>query len=499
MTTPSTRPDAPSVTPDAGVRGAPYTPGAAQPAQGVVATYMAITALVLALLMVFGLLMRASQAGVFTIPANRFYQLLTAHGIGMVAISGFGGAGVMWYFLSRYVSLSRGILLTNLAFFLAGVVAVLGSIFVGGFAAGWTFLFPLPAKSLGTWSAGAAATYLVGVLLVGVGFLLLFLDTGRAILAKYRSVPRALGWPQAFGGSSEEAPPPAVVASTVVTLINIPAIAVGAVILTMSLVNVLAPSFQVNALLAKNLIYFFGHVFINSAIYMGVIAVYEVLPAYTGRPWKSSKPFLIAWTATMLMVLAVYPHHLLMDFANPTWANVMGQILSYTSGLPVLAVTAVATLANVNRSGIRWNLASSLLFASIMGWSVGVIPAILDGTIAINRVMHNTLWVPGHFHIYLLLGVVGMLFGFMYFLGSTRAAVDGALDRLAFWGYVGGALAFAGVFLVSGAMSIPRRWAVHLEPWKAMDLWGTAFALVVVVGATVFAARFLARARSISA
>jgi len=168
---------------------------------------MGITAIVLALLMVFGLLMRASQAGFITVPPNRFYQLLTAHGIGMVAIAGLGGAAVMWYFLSRYVALSHAILLANLIFFLAGVVLVLGSIFIGGFAAGWTFLFPLPAHSLGVWGTGAAACYLIGVLLVGVGFLLLYLDTGRAILRTYGSLPNALGWPQAFRGSTAPAPP----------------------------------------------------------------------------------------------------------------------------------------------------------------------------------------------------------------------------------------------------------------------------------------------------
>src|SRR5215204_3163593 len=180
-------------------------------ARGVVALYVGITALVLALLMVFGLLMRASQAGLLTIPPDRFYQLLTAHGIGMVAISGFGGAAVMWYFLSRYVSLSRGILLANLACFLAGVVLVLGAIFVGGFAAAWTFLFPLPAHSLGLWGKGATSSYLVGVLLVGVGFLLLYLDTGRSIIRSYGSLGKALGWPQAFGKSEAEPPPPTVV------------------------------------------------------------------------------------------------------------------------------------------------------------------------------------------------------------------------------------------------------------------------------------------------
>ena len=486
-------------TPNVQAQGAPasYAPPAAN-ARGVIALYMAITAIVLALLMVFGLTMRASQAGVITVPANIFYQILTAHGIGMVAIAGLGSSAVMWYFLSRHVSLTRGILVANLVFFLAGVVLVLGSIFIGGFAAAWTFLFPLPAKSLGTWSAGAAATYLIGVLLVGVGFLLLFLDTGRAIISKYGSLGKALGWPQAFGGSTDDAPPPAVVASTVVTIINIPAIAVGAVILTMSLVNALAPSFAVNPLLAKNLIFFFGHVFINSTIYMGAIAVYEIVPTATGRPWKSSKGFLLAWSATMLMVLGVYPHHLFMDFANPTWANVTGQILSYASGLPVLVGTAIATLANVNRSGMKWNLAVGLCFVSIVGWSVGVIPAIVDGTIAVNRVMHNTQWVPGHFHMYLLLGVVAMLFGFMYFLGTSKGATDSALDRAALWMYLVGGFAFAGVFLAAGAISVPRRWAVHAPEWMGLDKLGALFALVVVAGVLVFVANFLKRARSVA-
>jgi hypothetical protein len=32
-------------------------------------------------------------------------------------------------------------------------------------------------------------------------------------------------------------------------------------------------------------------------------------------------------------------------------------------------------------------------------------------------------------------------------------------------------------------MSVPRRWAVHLEPWMSLDRIGAFFALVVVAGA----------------
>jgi len=471
-----------------------------QAAKRVVLAYVAVTAIVILLLMLLGLLMRLSQSRIATLPANVFYQVMTAHGIGMVAIVGLGGAAVMGYFLSRYVKLTTGILIANLALFLAGVLMVLGGIFLGGFAAAWTFLFPLPAKSMGVWGPGAAAAYLLGVLVVGVGFLLFYLDTARAIIGRYGNLGAALGWPQLFGTRQADAPPPTVVAATVVTFINILAILVGAVILTICLVNLYVPSFNVDALLAKNLIFFFGHVFINSTIYMAVIAVYEILPRYTGRPWKASKPFLVAWTATCLMVLAVYPHHLFMDFANPTWANVMGQILSYTSSLPVLAVTLVGTLANVHRSGLRWDLVSGLLVLSVFGWAAGIVPAVIDGTISVNRVMHNTLWVPGHFHFYLLLGVVAMIIGFMYHLARAEVkAADSALDRVAFWVFCIGGFGFVASLLVAGRDSVPRRWAEHLVEWLPYGRIGSIFAALVVFAALVFVLRFLARLRAMAA
>ena len=79
----------------------------------------------------------------------------------------------------------------------------------------------------------------------------------------------------------------------------------------------------------------------------------------------------------------------------PTWALALGQIVSYLAGLPVFAVTAWTALTLVHRSGIKWDMTSGLLFASIFGWSVGIVPAIIDGVIAVNQVMHNTMWVPG--------------------------------------------------------------------------------------------------------
>jgi cytochrome c oxidase subunit 1 len=419
-----------------------------------------------------------------------FYVLMTMHGAGMVGITGLGGAVVMWHFVRRYIPVSTKIFVANLLLFLFGALLILGSGFIGGFAAGWTFLYPLPAEGR-VWSDGAAAAYMLGLLVIGVGFLLLHLDIAWGIIRTYGSLASGLGVRQAFGlAPGESGPPPAIAAATMASVVNIVGIVVGAVILILCLVNLYLPAFALNALVAKNMIYFFGHVFINATIYMAVIAVYEILPRYAHRAWKTNQVFYLAWVASTLMVLIVYPHHLLMDFAQPAWAAVIGQVVSYLSGLPVLLVTAFGTLTVVHRSGLRWDVPSGLLFLGVLGWSCGVIPAIADGTIAVNSVMHNTQWVPGHFHTYLLLGMVAMFLGFMSWLGKDQPSDIIGLGPAAFWLYVCGGVAFVLGFLAGGSGSVPRRYAVHLEEWLPYDRFASIGALLVVLGVGVLVIQF---------
>ena len=458
-------------------------------ARAAVLAYVVVCGLVLLIMMLLGLTMRLAQAQWINIQPDFFYVVMTMHGAGMVGIAGLSGAAVMWYFVRRHVPVSTAVFIANLIFFLIGALFILGAGFIGGFGAAWTFLFPLPTHSGSLWSDNAAAAYMVGLLFIGVGFLLLHLDIARGILSVYGELGTALGAKVAFGLSPEdEGPPPAVTASTMVLIVNILGILLGAVVLTISLVNLYIPSFAFNALVAKNMIYFFGHVFINATIYMSVIAVYEILPIYTHREWKANRAFYMAWVLSTAFVLIVYPHHLLMDFAMPTWVLIIGQVISWLSGLPVLLVTAFGTLTNTYRSGIRWDTAAGLVFVGVAGWAIGVIPAIADGTIEVNSVMHNTQWVPGHFHTYLLLGMVAMFLGFLTYL-TPRA--KGALAAIGFWLYVIGGSVFVLAFLSAGAASVPRRYAAHLPEWLAYDQVGLIGAALAVVGVLILVLRFL--------
>lgn len=453
--------------------------------------YMISALALFLLMMLLGLIMRMGQGLWLEVPPDLFYQILSMHGAGMVGTMSLATTAVMWFFLRKYVTLHLWAFLANYLLFLTGALIIIGAIFVGRYAGLWTFLYPLPTHPMGMWTNGAAACFMIGYLFIGVGSLLFYLDAAAGILRRYGSLGRAMGLQWLFGGTIDPEHPKAVVASTMVVIANSLGILAGAVVLVMYLVSIAYPEFTLNALYAKNLTYWFGHMYINAAIYMGAIAVYELLARYSGRPYAISRPFLWSWAASCLFVIIVFPHHLLMDYAQPRWVSVTGQIVSYLAGFPVFLVTVWGALTNIHHSGMRWTTTSRLLILSMFGWAAGILPAILDGTIEINRVMHNTQWVPGHFHFYLLLGVLPMVLAVLYHVtGSGRGApLNSGGDRLGVPVYLIGGLVFALAFLDAGHMSVARRMSSHLPEWIMNDRVGAIGASLVVLAMLYFATR----------
>src|SRR5699024_8014705 len=165
---------------------------------------------------------------------------------------------------------------------------------------------------------------------------------------------------------------------------------------------------------------------------------------------------------------------------------------SHANGLPVLVITAYGALMIVYRSGIKWNMASSLMFLSMFGWVSGVVPAILDSAIIVNNVMHNTKWVPGHFHLYMGLGVVAMIFGFMYYLGINDSNLKSTiLDKVALVMFTVAILGVSGSFLTSGALSVPRRFATHLPEWMGPALFGGISGIFAILATIIFVIYFI--------
>jgi len=80
-----------------------------------------------------------------------------------------------------------------------------------------------------------------------------------------------------------------------------------------------------------------------------------------------------------------------------------------------------------------------------------------------------------------------MSFGFMAWLVvEARKSSFSTLDRAGLTVYILGGVGFTLMFLISGALSVPRRWAVHAEEWFLQDRLATGFAVLIIAGALIF-------------
>ncbi|MCC6647433.1 MAG: cbb3-type cytochrome c oxidase subunit I [Polyangiaceae bacterium] len=420
--------------------------------------WIAVTVVLFLVLLLVGMFLRAVQANQLDAAQGWFYPMMTLHGVGMAGLWWVGAMACASRVLARYVEPSEKVSSFAMLGTVAGVVLLLVSVFLGRFAAGWYFLYPLPLK--GTWPRWSTVVFLASLTVLAVTWLVWVLDLLRAIAKKF-PLTRALGWHYITGAEGPEVPP--VVLITTVSLIAAIACLVSGAATVVFFVLELFTGTGSDPLLMKNLTFLFGHLLVNLSLYLAVGVIYDVLPTYTGRPWKANRVVAVAWNVVLWVVLFAYFHHLYMDFAQPPAFQYLGQVASYVSSIPSAVVTVFGAVALVYRAPVRWNLTVALFFLGLMGWGIGGIGAVIDSTIAVNSVLHNTLWVPAHFHTYMIEGLVLMVLGYFYHYCQEEAPIeeDLRLHKIATCLIVVGGYGFLAMFYLSGALGVPRRFAIY--------------------------------------
>jgi cytochrome c oxidase subunit 1 len=452
-----------------------------------------LTALVLfPLLAILGLLMRAQQGGYFqAVPPEYFYAIMTLHGLGMVGLWFVAGVAGLSVLLASYIRPTLAVSWIAYGATLTGVVLLVAATLVGRLGVGWYFLYPLPFFSGGVWPGWATAALFVALAVMGVGWTLWTGDLLWAIARRYR-LSHALGWHYLRGSATPDVPQ--IVVISTVSFIGVLAGLVAAVVLLVLVgIERLGGGFTNDALLIKNLTFYFGHMLVNITMYFGVAMVYEVLPTYAGRPWKTNTLVVVAWNLVLLLVMFAYLHHLYMDFAQPQWLQVTGQLSSYLISVPAAVVTIFSTLVLLYGSTMRWRLPSLMLFFGVMGWAIGGIAAVIDSTVAVNTHFHNTLWVPAHFHTYYLLGVVLMILGTVFHLVTdlSKLPESGAVTRTILGTVVVGGYGFVLMLYLSGVAGVPRRYSVYPGEVAVGTLHARislVFIAILLVGAIIYIA-----------
>ncbi len=442
------------------------------------------------ILVLLGMIMRGAQSNLLPIlDAERFYSILTLHGLGMAGLWFVAGMAGVCALLRRYVRLRSWA--NQVAFFgtLIGVVMLIIATLIGKYGPGWYFLYPLSITSAGVWEEWVTYTFLSAIAILGVVWTLWCLDVMWGIARRY-SLASALSWHYITGKEGPEVPPMVLIA-TVCMISCLTGLVSAVVMLILYALELLGITDVSDALLMKNLVFLFGHILVNVTLYLGVAMLYELLPEYTGRPWKNNRLVAIAWNAVLVLVIFAYFHHLYMDFAQIRWLHVVGQVTSYASAIPAAVMSIFGTLALVWRAKTHWSMASLLLYCGVLGWTIGGIGALIDSTIMVNVQFHNSLWVPGHFHTYFLMGVVLMILGGAFHLCDKLAGVPENLgrSRLCTALICVGGYGFVMMFYLGGAMSIPRRYAQYdelISTGTLLAMTALGFISVLLVGLAIY-------------
>ncbi|HTD34880.1 MAG TPA: cbb3-type cytochrome c oxidase subunit I [Candidatus Elarobacter sp.] len=458
---------------------------------------------------ILGVIMRDSQAGVDRVPDGWFYAIMTAHGLG--AFVGWAAFAVMGF--AFWVLAQVGFPLTRTAARLAdaawwlmvlGVAGVVVTCLGFKFGASWVFLYPLSFHGAGQWGRWTSFFFSGSVLLTGLSIVvwclsILTVVLGPALHAVKRSIPNRVGVaiglgylaPRRFATNPRPVPYP-VIPLTVIALDMIVATLPLAVLLVEMMVQSLTPSVHVDPLLAKNVLWWFGHPVVYLLLFPAVAMLYQLVPKYAGRPLVAGNVISIGWALAVVVNVIIWAHHIYIDYpsGSPQAAiNTAMQPLTFSITI-VSALSLYSLFFTIYRSRYRWDAAGAAMFLALVAWLLAGLSGVVNATIAFDQVVHNTLWVVGHFHQMALL-----MIGFVIFAGVYAWLPDligkplysDAMGRVHVWLTFVLGTANSALWLWQGLHGAPRRFAVLPHQYDNITQAGVPLAIGLGLTQILFA------------
>jgi cytochrome c oxidase subunit I len=435
-----------------------------------------------------GLLQTLVRSGKFQLPAGiGYYQILTVHGVvlGLVLTTFF----IMGFQIAA-TSRTSGTLsnlqrkLGWIGFWLmtAGTLMAATMILLNKASVLYTFYAPLQAHFI----------YYLGLTLVVVGS---WVD-GAAVLGKY------ISWRKQNPGQ----PSPLITFMAVVnTLLWIVAtIGVAATVLFQLLPWSLGIVDRVDVLISRTLFWYFGHPLVYFWLLPAYMAWYVVIPKVIGAKIFSDSLARLSFILFLLFSIPVGFHHQLMEPGiDPAW-KFLQVILTFLVVIPSLmtAFSLFATFESYGRSKgatglfgwfkkLPWGDARfTVPFIGMLSFIPAGAGGLVNASHQLNQVIHNTIWVTGHFHLTLATAVVLTFFGISYWLVPhlTGRVLTKAMNKLAIYQ---GVLWAIGMTFMSGAMhaagllGAPRRSAFSEYGGAAQATEWIPYQIAQAVGGTI--------------
>jgi cytochrome c oxidase subunit 1 len=408
----------------------------------------------------FGLLVALTRwPAVHFLPADWFYLALTAHGLDVLLVWIIFFEMAVLYFASSVLLGSRLAgprwAWTGFALMLVGALITNYAVLRGDSSVMFTSYVPMMAH----WS------FYLGIILFAVGALIgCFVFFGTLVVAKQEKT---------YEGSV----PLVTFGAITAAIIAVFTIASGAIILIPTLLWSLGFISYIDPLVYKTIWWGMGHSSQQINVSAHVAVWYAIAAMTFGAKPLSEKVSRTAFLMYILFLQLASAHHMLVEpgfssewkIFNTSYAMYLAVLGSMIHGLTVPGSIEAAQRARGYTKGMfEWlrkapwgNPAFAGMFLSLVFFGfIGGISGVVMGTEQINLIMHNTLYVPGHFHGTVVAGTTLAFMAITYYLVPLIFRRELMFKKLAQWQpYVFG-IGVAGISMFmmgAGTLGVARR------------------------------------------
>lgn len=408
-----------------------------------------------------GLVQALQRTGFITLPSNiGYYQLLTAHGVSLALI--FTTFFIIGFLYSGLAKTLGGKLLPSanriawIGFYMMVIGTLLGLyvIITNDATVLYTFYAPMQASPI----------FYIGLALVVVGSWL----SGIAVFMNYHR------WRKQHPGESSPLFAYMAVATMILWLICTVGVAIEVVfqLIPWSL----GWTDKINVELSRTFFWYFGHPLVYFWLLPAYIYWYVQIPKIIGGKIFSNSLPRLTFILFILYSIPVGFHHQLMEPGVSSFWKFLQVVLTMLVVIPSL-MTAFALIATFELAGrskgakglfgwftkLPWK---DVRFVSTFLGMLIFIPAgaggVVNASFQLDQVVHNTLFITGHFHITIAAAVILTFFAIAYWLvpalrNRQLTPFANNLGLIQCWIWTIGMLIMSTAMHIVGVLGEPRR------------------------------------------
>lgn len=271
----------------------------------------------------------------------------------------------------------------------------------------------------------------------------------------------------------------------IIQLIGLPLL--GAAVIFLFLDKYLGTSFYNvatggNPVLYQHLFWFYGHpaVYVVALPIFGIVS--EIITTFAKKRVFGYVSMVIALMAITVIGFETWIHHLytsgVVDWARIAfmWATIL---IAVPTGIKIFN-----WLGTLHKGSIEFRTPMLCALGFISLFTIGGVTGVANGLLGFDIHVHDTQWIPAHFHYVLSLSMTMLALGGIYywFPKVTGRMYNEKLGKTAFWITIAGSMfAFFPQFIM-GIEGLPRRYWSYPPEYQPMMIFSSIASYIAIAG-----------------